>query len=182
MPKIIGFTGLAGAGKDTCAHIVSTHCKGKVYSYAFADPIKGAVKALFDMSDAQMHHPGMKEMPDARWGGKTPRQLMQWLGTDIMRAQFDKDFFTRHMHMRLDSHAESDSVVLVTDVRFDNEAELIHKMGGVVVLIEREGHERTHSHSSENGVSSHLVTTTIFNDGKSIENLTDTVLKKLFFM
>lgn len=158
-PKlIIGFTGLAGSGKDTCAHMASKHRLAS--SHAFVRPLKSAMRELFGLSEAQLYG-NQKEVVDPRWG-KTPRELLQWFGTDVVRNQFDQDFFLKRMKSDLDSALD---VALVTDVRFDNEAELIRGLGGKIVHIHRPSNERRSDHVSESGVAKHLVDVVIVNDG-----------------
>ena len=56
--------------------------------------------------------------------------------------------------------------VVITDVRFANEAKWIREKGGAVVYINREQKEiEANSHSSENGLSGEDVDVYMENDG-----------------
>jgi hypothetical protein len=58
------------------------------------------------------------------------------------------------MEERLDLMQEMEMDPVITDVRFQDEADLIHRLGGVVVHIRREGRPliATPGHSSELGI------------------------------
>jgi len=131
---VIGIIGKKQSGKDTFAdlfrEILAAQQGGPVHRvgvYHLADPIKQACRILFRLTEGQLHDNIRKETPDDRWGGRTPRQLFQWLGTDVFRNQFDPSFWLTHarysIYERLD--VEPCDVLLVPDVRFRNEAELI---------------------------------------------------------
>ncbi|MGL5261748.1 MAG: hypothetical protein ACRC9P_05125, partial [Bacteroides sp.] len=48
------------------------------------------------------------------------RELAEWLGTDILRA-YNPDFFVEHAQAEIDEALEYGDIVMLTDVRFDNE-------------------------------------------------------------
>lgn len=103
---IIGFSGLAGAGKDSAAN--SLVLKNGYVRLAFADVMKRFVKELFDFSDEQLWGPSAnRNAPDPRYerysdepappgstgkavhpGGPrhlSPRYALQTLGTEFGR-------------------------------------------------------------------------------------------------
>ena len=143
---IIGLTGKAGSGKDTVAdYLVDKYNFKKI---SFAGVLKQGMKTLFDFSDDQLHHPIVKEQPDARWG-KSPRELMQWLGTDILRKNIRPDFFIVHVESLIKKY--KDSNIVISDVRFEDEAAMIKKYHGLLVKIIRPNHIGTKKkHISEN--------------------------------
>lgn len=61
------------------------------------------------------------------------RTLLQWWGTDYRRWQ-DPDYWVKSLRCWLHNHVEAS--VVVDDVRFPNEADLIHEMGGLLVRLE----------------------------------------------
>lgn len=162
--SIIAFTGRAGAGKDTAADFISdTHVP-----LAFAKPLKDACKILFNFTDEQLYT-SHKELVDSRWG-KSPREILQFLGTDVLRKHITDDFFIVSMKQRIESIIKGDGVVkgvVITDVRFDNEAKLIRDMGGIIIKITRDsGSETSHSnHITEKGISEQFIDHTIINNG-----------------
>lgn len=164
---VVGLTGAAGAGKDTAARILV-----EAYGYkrlAFADPIKDGLAGLLSLPRHVFDDPTLKERPIEHLGERTPRALMQWMGTDVLRKQIGDDVFLRIMAQRI-NEVEGAAGVVVTDVRFDDEARLVRSAGGVVVRIARPGAgaalaEDERRHPSENGVDPALVDLTILNDG-----------------
>jgi hypothetical protein len=69
---------------------------------------------------------------------------MQFLGTDLLRNQLDKDLFVKNLAER---HRDHD-FLLIDDVRFENEARWIQSVGGHVWLITN-GLPATSTHESE---------------------------------
>lgn len=139
--KIIGFSGQAGAGKDTIARIVLEHITGS--TMAFADPLRNAAAAMFGLTHEQMTDRVLKEKVIERWG-KSPRQMLQLLGTEAGRDLFGNDLWCKRAAVSVAHIVAQDSlesfareVLLFTDVRFADEAEWIKSMGGVVVDISR---------------------------------------------
>ena len=75
---LIGITGPAFSGKDTIAnHLCLTH--GYFTCEAFADPLRDGLSALFGLFP---HHFDAKHKETViEWIGKSPRELLQTLGT-----------------------------------------------------------------------------------------------------
>lgn len=174
--KIIGVTGIAGSGKDTFA-LVAKEMEQKTDQFAFAGPLKDACKILFNFSHDQLHDQETKEIQDGRWK-KSPREILQWLGTDVLRNQINEDFFVMNMKQRIDdSKAE---YIIVTDVRFPNEAEFIRSLGGKVVKIVRDNKKtggkttKYSSHVTEQGIPDNLVDAIIENNS-SIEEFKNNI-------
>lgn len=86
--------------------------------------------------------------------GTSPRELMQIVGTDCLRHQ-DKNI---HIKVRM-QHPPN----IITDVRFQNEAEAAQLNGYTVIRILGRA-SGTRSHSSELGVPEYLIDTTIVNN------------------
>lgn len=172
---LIGLTGIAGSGKDTVAMFIQQNYDIKTLrTLAFAEPVKKACKDLFLLSDDQLHSQEHKETLDPRWG-KSPRELFQWLGTDVLR-KFDDDFFIKHVDHQIKNNTDTHKHTVVTDLRFVNEAKYIKSQGGIVVKIVRPNAETTkHKHISENGFDEAFIDITIMNDG-TLDQLKDKVL------
>lgn len=176
MPKIIGFTGIAGSGKDTAANIIKDEYNVDIF--ALAEPLKTACKILFNFSNEQLYNTELKEEIDKRWN-KTPRQILQWLGTDILRKEINEDFFLINIKNRIDSSTKD--YILITDIRFDNEAEYIKSLGGKIIKINRDmnlnnGKTTTHSnHITEKGISLELIDI-IINNNDTLEDYRKNVL------
>ena len=85
--KIIIIGGKKSSGKDTVADYIT-----KKYNFkkmAIANKLKSIVKILFDFSDEQLNNEILKEKLDKNWK-ITPRQAMQFIGTDMFQFQIQK--------------------------------------------------------------------------------------------
>lgn len=81
----------------------------------------------------------------------TVRRILQWWGTEFRRAE-DPDYWTKAWERKLLELDLSDKHVLVDDVRFVNELEVIRKNGGHFVRVIRPGFNGANNHSSENSL------------------------------
>lgn len=167
--KLIGLTGKAGAGKDTLAGLILEHTTGT--TRAFAEPLKRAAREVFGLTDEQMTDRVLKEQVIPYWG-KSPRQILQLLGTEGIRNVFGGDTWVKNADLRLQALESAEAgqalpieVVIWTDVRFAEEAEWIRANGGVVVEVRRPGIEAVAAHSSESGLPKELVDGVFWNSG-----------------
>jgi hypothetical protein len=131
----------ARQGKNTAAQAVLESCPlpCNVHLYAFADALKKEVRtacAKFGGQFALIQ--AWKEaglMPEwVHFEEPKPRSLLQWWGTDFRRAK-DPDYWVKRLRKTLEQHKPD--VALITDVRFPNEVDFIHGMGGHVVKVTR---------------------------------------------
>jgi hypothetical protein len=91
---IILVTGLKGSGKDTLAdRLVNSNLKGNHYfvRYSFADPIREVCKVVFDWVDEDFTDTIKKETVDPYFG-ISPRQAMQWIGTEAFQYLIGNEF------------------------------------------------------------------------------------------
>lgn len=162
---LLGITGRARAGKDTAAHYFLKH-----HGYtraAFADPLKDMAAAL-TMEPLQNFHDDVLKEQEVPWLGLTRRRIMQLIGNDAMKPHFGNDLWSRHMQARLDSNLASATGVVISDVRFDHEAQTILDRGGYILQVCRAGSGLSGAaaaHSSEAGINPNLVDFTVDNDG-----------------
>lgn len=125
---IIGLCGLKQSGKSTAARYLIQ--KRGFVRHSLADPLKKMLKVI-GLTDEQLWG-GHKEVPIALLDGKTPRHAMQTLGTEWGRNCISDDFWLRVWFETLPP-----GDVVCDDVRFENEADMIRRLGGVVVEIAR---------------------------------------------
>ncbi len=158
---IIGFTGPAGCGKDTAAMALVRQLGFTRMS--FAAPIKEALNAMFGWD------PGMwldREWKERYLDGfrESPRTLAQTLGTEWARA-LDPDFWVKVMDHRIDLGPVKLERVVISDVRFPNEATWIRSHGGHVINASRDLDTVVAEHSSEAGLSWDLIDFQLANSG-----------------
>lgn len=176
--KIIGFAGKAGSGKSTRAAALERLGWRRM---SFADPIRAMLQVWMNLSIGATGETGetevglndpeqyakLKALPMAMWGGKTLRQMMQLLGTEFGRDKVDPDTWVKTMRLRIasvkfdhDWNRNTDELrIVIDDVRFDNEAEMIRSLGGTVIrLVGPEGQAiGIEGHRSEKGLPDSLV-------------------------
>jgi hypothetical protein len=162
---IIGLCGLAGSGKDEVSRILSQ--RWRFAAISFAGPIYKAVSEITGLAPRELKDRDLKERA-IPWLGKSPRELLQTLGTEWGREMVNQGIWiTIALRRAAESEREGWNVA-ITDVRFANEAEAIHKAGGQVWRVERPGaglDGAAGEHSSEAGIPEGLVHQVIRNGG-----------------
>lgn len=170
---VIGLAGPARSGKNTVADIITDIVEVPVVQDAFANRLKiSAAKALgysfndlqeyLDWSDEFKQH-GLISIEDGSGSHSiTGREFLQLYGTEAHREVFDTDFWVNQVADSLDS----DYLTLITDVRFDNEAHLIRRLGGLMIRVQRNQAETLPgNHASEAPIDDKLVDYEIDNSG-----------------
>lgn len=161
---LIGLHGLARTGKDTAANYLAAHYLLAVY--AFASPLKIALQQMFNLTAEQLNG-ALKETPLAIIG-KSPRELMQLLGTEWGRHRVHNDLWLLLARQNMDNMLELQDGYLpgfvISDVRFENEARWIRDQGGTVVHLLRPDAAAVNPHVSEAGVAVHDNDFVIHND------------------
>ncbi|RAH37436.1 deoxynucleotide monophosphate kinase [Halomonas sp. SL1] len=150
---LIGLTGPARCGKTTAQHIIAE--RFGLARINLADPIKDALGAMLDLDDERLNG-ALKETP-LPWLGKSPRELMQTLGTEWGRDTVARDFWLRVAEQRLAmlENLEGDAYqgAVVGDIRFPDEAYWLRAHGGTLIHLYRPGVEPVRAHASEAGVA-----------------------------
>ena len=138
--RLIGIAGPARAGKDTLASHLLDNLSDDWSRSSFADPLKAMLSVIgVDCSDDK------KAVVDDAFG-VTPRHMMQTLGTEWGRNLIDSDIWVKAF-----ARLNAGKCVIVPDVRFENEAELVREHGVLIHLVGRGGIEG--SHVSENAIA-----------------------------
>lgn len=147
--KLIALTGPAGSGKDTAAdHLVENHGFVKV---SFAEAMKEGVKTMFGLDDEHVYGNKKEEIiPEL---GVSPRYILQTLGTDWGREMLHPDIWIAAVNKKwydmkfAEIAGDSNGTgMVISDLRFENEADWVRRQGGIVVHISPVG-----NHSSING-------------------------------
>lgn len=94
----------------------------------------------------------------------SPREIMQRVGTNFFR-NIESNFWLNQAELVL---AKTESLI-ITDVRFDNEAQWVRDKKGIIVNIIRDS-DRTDYHVSETGISREYIDLNLENNG-TIEEL-----------
>lgn len=163
--ELIGFCGRAGSGKDSAAAVLVAAGWTRV---AFADGVK---EMAYDIDPVVRNKVGTpmplaglvdvvgwdraKELPDVR-------RFLQRLGTEGVRRHLGDSVWVDLAAEKIDAVG---GPVVVTDVRFPNEVEMVRLLGGVVVRVERPGVAAVVAHSSETAVDGVPPDLTLLNDG-----------------
>jgi len=163
---IIGLTGYAQSGKDTLAGmLIGLH---KYDNRAFADPIR---KLLYETNPLLKSEYRVQGLVDA-YGWDTvkveydeARTLLQKLGV-AARHVFGENFW---VDQALSGLSQGDKVV-ITDVRFPNEADAIKVLGGQIWRVKRVGIGAVNTHVSETAMDGYQVDQIFVNNG-SVEDL-----------
>lgn len=161
--KLVGITGKARSGKDTFAKELIRHGYRRA---AFADALK-QVTALIANEEPSLYFDEVTKEEYSYALGMTRRKALQLLGTEGIRNTLGADVWVRRLLREW--QADGMPATVITDVRFDNEAEAVIRAGGHIVRIVRPGQEGLQGvsgqHASEAGVSDHLIDVEIVNDG-----------------
>lgn len=162
--RVIALCGRAGSGKDCTADIITDYINGmdpddspgKVFKLSFADDIKKICSELFDVPIMHFYDRDLKETPMATHKYMSPRKLLTMVGTDWVRTNYDEDFWINKLIYKAKKIIEEhdDCVILITDVRFMNEAMKVKdELSAYTVMIDAD--ERlgapVSAHCSEHG-------------------------------
>lgn len=159
---LLAFTGKAGSGKDTAEEYLRQFYFVKT---AFADPLKESCIFKFNLSYNDVYTQEGKKRFVPEWG-MTVREILQKEGTEHTKPFWGNDFWCKRWLSTYAALREQGYVhISVTDARFDDEAEQILSLGGKVIEIVRDGNGNDDEHASEQGISRHLISHTIHNNG-----------------
>jgi len=131
---IIGIAGKKGSGKDTLGNYL---CEKYDYRrYAFGDPVKEVCRILFGFNDEQLYGANKEEMTKL---GIRPREAFQGVGTEFGRKFVHKlfpDLDIKEGELWIDIFRRQNlNKIVVTDVRFQNEADAIKEKGGKIIML-----------------------------------------------
>lgn len=178
--RIIGLNGYARSGKDAAASALVADGWERI---AFADVLRDIAYAIDPFVQIGGFPPGdyarLSTVVDrlgwdaAKGSHKDVRRLLQRLGTEGGRDILGKNIWidTAFKRARMDGAG-----LVITDVRFQNEAEAIRERGGKVVRLNRPGVGPVNEHSSDNAMEGFIFDAYIYNGGPLTE-LYDSIRK-----
>lgn len=161
---IIGLNGHAGSGKDTIGNfLVNAHGFTR---FAYADALKTALLQTNPVIYDRVHLQEIVSehgMDFAKRVFPEVRRLLQEFGTSMRRV--DPAIWLRPLDSLVQSGVHR---IVVTDVRFDNEAAQVAGLNGINYVVSRPGFELSGpeaAHASERGIAPEFVDAHIVNDG-----------------
>lgn len=152
--RLIGLCGEKRAGKDTVFSIIQDLQPGAV-RVAFADALKLEVALACGVSVSRI-----EEHKDIF------RPMLQWWGTEFRRGLFGSTYWLDRARTAIQHGLDEGRLVVVTDVRFQNEAEFVRQLHGKIWKVARKPAGRTmDQHTSETEVGSICADYYMHNDG-----------------
>lgn len=104
------------------------------------------------------------------------RDFLQILGTECMRSNLHKNVWVNALMADYVKSKEGNYPSwVITDARFENEAEAIKKRGGVIVRVNRKGVESVNRHASETSLD-HWSFDYIIHNNKDIDHLVSQIV------
>jgi hypothetical protein len=159
---LIGLHGAARSGKSTVArYLVEQYGFCEV---SFAAPLYRGLAAMLGCEVADLQEGGAKEAP-IPWLGRSPRYLLQTLGTEWGRKLVREDLWPTLAARAIERHREAGAIgCVISDVRFDNEAEFVLARQGELWGITRlRTAAAVRAHESERGISTNYPSRGIIN-------------------
>jgi hypothetical protein len=141
---LLSTSGLISSGKDTFAKYLINNYGFQQFS--FADSVKEACCSIFGwdiemISGLTPESRLEREKVDKWWANRlnipefSPRWALQHFGTDVCRNHFHNEIWIASLENKL--FKQQNQNVIVTDARFINELQMIKKLDGTCIYIER---------------------------------------------
>ena len=163
--KLIGLHGRAGSGKD----FIASNCLRDYFKVALANHFKIDIvrKHIFTYEEVFNTKPAHV------------RHRLQQIGTEEGRDVYGENVWCDALEAWMYQINKSNSIdkFVVADLRFDNEAEWVKSLGGIVIKVEsdrgRSGMDETAlKHSSEQGINETLIDHFVINnEGTDVDSL-----------
>lgn len=155
LPAAIGLAGPGGVGKSSTARALTA--TGPFVNVPISTPIKAMMRALYEafgVDGGTIHRKldgDLKRVPCAILGGRTPTLAMQTLGTEWGRNLIAADLWVRWWRGEAQDCIAAGLVPINDSVRFAEEVDAVHELGGIVVGLAGPS-DLAADHASERGV------------------------------
>jgi hypothetical protein len=191
-PTVFGlYSPAMGSGKSEVAKVLVNEFGAKLIK--FAGPLKDMTRVLLlhmgvTPSDVERCLEGdLKELPVPGWKRQeaigngppeiTPRRIMQTLGTE-WRNLIDLNLWTRIAQENISEQLAKGHHVVVDDMRFPHELDVIRALGGKFVRVLRPTARVTSKHGSEGLLDNRVSDHTIYNTA-TLADLRESVRKMM---
>lgn len=165
------YSSVPQSGKSSLANYLS------VYNYktvSFARPLKLMVRLLLsnlgytpDLINRFMNESKEEPIPNI---GVSARHLLRTLGTEWGRDCVHPEVWNRCWRVSVNRHFRNGHNVVVDDLRFPNEAELVRQVGGQIWRLQRpDAPENDSTHRSDRGLDDLTFDHLIENDGTLLD-------------
>lgn len=166
---LIALHGRLQAGKDTAFERIRL-MNSDAQRLAFADPLKASAAAALDVTLEELEWMKLSAMnsitvrvplsgnPDDyrfRTVSLTGRDYLQRYGTQSHRDVFGDGFWVDQALSQVADH--TDSLYVITDCRFPNEAEAVSARGGLVIQVVGPEGDAAGGHASEQALDPQLI-------------------------
>lgn len=168
---LIGLCGKIGAGKSTVAQILE---EDGFSIYVLAKPLKQIAMILGFKHEEVFGTQEQKLVPNTYWK-ISGREFLQRLGTDVFRNTLATKIPNMHLihgiwiDLFLKFYREQNRPIVVEDVRFPDEVDVIKRLGGHIIHIVRDNSASASNHASEAMDPSTVANFTIYNTGTKEE-------------
>jgi hypothetical protein len=171
---LIGFNGKMGVGKSEAIKTLNEVSNRPVELIKFAGVLYEIQELIYaKISPVYTRPPNFVK----------DRKLLQWLGTDWGRETISENIWVDLWKAKVVEALGRGSTVVCDDVRFDNEAELVKSLGGLVVQItSNRTDERIDTkagianHASEAGIKESFIDFALVNNG-TLEQYKESLLR-----
>lgn len=133
--KLIGISGLARSGKDSFYEKCIPFLESKGFKYkrfAFADALKEECDPFLKQNV------GISAFTEKNNEKEIIRPLLVVYGTHI-RRKINKNCWIEKIEPKVKESISDKTFSFITDVRFDNEIDWVHNLGGETIHITRKG-------------------------------------------
>jgi hypothetical protein len=159
--KIVGLTGYAGSGKSSTAYILEKIAPGNFFTLHLADKLKDEAARFYNIPVDTFYSTTKKDKALSM-----PVEPQDEISYSICRAVGAKAYFTprdllvaygafrRFYHPEywveeVMGKWEGPEILLVPDIRYKNEYNILRDLGGKLVRVVKVGHERKRDDASE---------------------------------
>lgn len=130
---IVGLAGRARSGKNTAGAYLERAFNYR--QYAMAGPLKEMVRIGLGLNPADFETTEQKEAVIEVYG-RSYRHITQTIGTEWGRQLIHPDLWLIIARHRFEAMSRVGTPgVAITDIRFENESEMVRDLGGIVVHI-----------------------------------------------